>query len=543
MNFFKNPLSILLFYFLIPGCLPVFSQTKILCPGNKEVDSVIDMGIESAKTGNTKTAITLLEKGIALAKSSVCMKGELVANRNLMVLYSHMAEYEKSFEIAKEAEKLAFHLKDYKSVNMILTTKASLYDYLGLYNESLKEYESSLKYAGMIDDPDSRHYQMGFTYYNLAPYYQDTSLEKSGDYLKKARNEIEKIKDDSKEVSLNEKKDMIVSINMNLGIFYNNSENPKQNVQIAESYFTESLKDAENENYTIRNDTKIDLLDAITVFYNKQKNYKKAILYGEKMLSLEKGYSMPYNRKSAYRQLAESYLVTGENQTSQKYLKLYTKLNDSIILAEKKTVEKPISEIISKNEKQYFEKLKITVLTAAALLLCSGFIVFLLWKKRKKELHERYESLIHNLKSGIQEPEPVEKASSKNLKQVQITDETVASLLKKLERFERSNKFTRQDINFAYLANYLGTNSKYLNEILKQYKEKTFTQYINDLRIDYIIKLLYDEPKYREYKISYLAEISGFSTRNIFATIFKKKTGMNPSYFIEKLNESGEHGE
>jgi AraC-like DNA-binding protein len=83
----------------------------------------------------------------------------------------------------------------------------------------------------------------------------------------------------------------------------------------------------------------------------------------------------------------------------------------------------------------------------------------------------------------------------------------------------------------------LGTNSKYLNEILKIYKDKTFSQYINDLRIDYITKLLYEEPKSREYKISYLAEICGFSSREVFAVAFKKKMGISPSYFIENLRK------
>ena len=136
--------------------------------------------------------------------------------------------------------------------------------------------------------------------------------------------------------------------------------------------------------------------------------------------------------------------------------------------------------------------------------------------------------------------EKIEEAETTKTKQVNIADETITSLLKKLDKFESSNKFTRQDINFSYLVNYLGTNSKYLSEILKQHKEKSFSQYINDLRIDYIIKLLYQEPKYREYKISYLAEECGFSSRSFFAKTFKEKTGSSPSYFIENLRSSSE---
>ncbi|KPE52851.1 AraC family transcriptional regulator [Chryseobacterium indologenes] len=36
-------------------------------------------------------------------------------------------------------------------------------------------------------------------------------------------------------------------------------------------------------------------------------------------------------------------------------------------------------------------------------------------------------------------------------------------------------------------------------------------------------------------KISYLAEKSGFSTREVFTVTFKKETGISPSHFIKEL--------
>jgi len=92
----------------------------------------------------------------------------------------------------------------------------------------------------------------------------------------------------------------------------------------------------------------------------------------------------------------------------------------------------------------------------------------------------------------------------------------------------------------VYLANLLNTNTKYLTEIIRQHTGKNFNNYINGLRIQYITEKLYHDPKYREYKISYLAEESGFSSREIFAVTFKKETGVSPSYFIAKL-QGGDH--
>ncbi|ANF52072.1 hypothetical protein A0O34_16800 [Chryseobacterium glaciei] len=172
------------------------------------------------------------------------------------------------------------------------------------------------------------------------------------------------------------------------------------------------------------------------------------------------------------------------------------------------------------------------------------FISFMILKHKKKIRYQRFEKVVDGLRNNALESEKKlninlqhEEFENIALKSTTIADETIASLLNKLEKFEKSNKFTRQDVNFAYLTKYVGTNSKYLNEILKQYKGKSFSQYINGLRIEYIMKLLYEEPKYRAYKISYLAELCGFSSREVFTIAFKKKTDISPSYFIESLQQ------
>ncbi|WP_143885351.1 helix-turn-helix domain-containing protein [Chryseobacterium binzhouense] len=65
----------------------------------------------------------------------------------------------------------------------------------------------------------------------------------------------------------------------------------------------------------------------------------------------------------------------------------------------------------------------------------------------------------------------------------------------------------------------------------------TFNTYINDLKIIYIIHKLYENKQYREFKINYLAEESGFSSPKVFVTAFKKLTGVTPSYYITNLKK------
>ncbi|MCB0742632.1 MAG: helix-turn-helix transcriptional regulator [Ignavibacteriae bacterium] len=138
------------------------------------------------------------------------------------------------------------------------------------------------------------------------------------------------------------------------------------------------------------------------------------------------------------------------------------------------------------------------------------------------------------LKSKIRRQNSIEKHNG-NEELLYLTDDKSKALLKKLIKFEESQQYTNKDVNFSFLANYIGTNSKYLNELLKIHVNKTYSQYINDLRIEYITNLLNHEPKYRDYTISYLAETCGYSSREVFYRNFKKKMRMTPSQFIKNL--------
>jgi len=159
------------------------------------------------------------------------------------------------------------------------------------------------------------------------------------------------------------------------------------------------------------------------------------------------------------------------------------------------------------------------------------------WKRNQRKLHESYETVINNLKKTNDPPAQNVQLEISSEKSINITDETLKMILTKLEKFEKSQKFIKKDLSLTSLANDLNTNTRYLSEIIKQYKGNSYNNYINGLRINYITNKLYENHIYREYKISYLAEACGFSSREVFAVIFKKETGVSPSYFINNLKK------
>lgn len=120
---------------------------------------------------------------------------------------------------------------------------------------------------------------------------------------------------------------------------------------------------------------------------------------------------------------------------------------------------------------------------------------------------------------------------------VKIAKGTIDRLEELFKEFEQSKQFLDSNVNVGLLASQFNTNNKYITYTLKSMYDKDFATYINDLRVNYLIDLLVEEPKYRDYKISYLADLAGFSSHSKFATNFKKIKGMSPSEFIDSLTQ------
>ncbi|MDM1521686.1 helix-turn-helix domain-containing protein [Empedobacter sp. 225-1] len=118
-----------------------------------------------------------------------------------------------------------------------------------------------------------------------------------------------------------------------------------------------------------------------------------------------------------------------------------------------------------------------------------------------------------------------------------ISSKTENDLLRKLEQFEKNNDFIKKDINLAVLSKQFKTNTKYLSEVIKTHRQKPFNTYLNELRINYIVNRLKNEPKYINTKVSYLASDCGFTSHSTFTTIFTQIMNESPSVFVKRIKE------
>lgn len=114
---------------------------------------------------------------------------------------------------------------------------------------------------------------------------------------------------------------------------------------------------------------------------------------------------------------------------------------------------------------------------------------------------------------------------------IQIKQETILQVLEALAKFEKKDDFLKH-VSLHSLAKKCKTNPKYLSKIINTHFQKNFRTYINDLRIQYVLKKLKNDTQFRTYSVKVLAQECGFSTTESFSKAFLKNTGWYPSQYI-----------
>src|SRR5690606_28004057 len=137
-------------------------------------------------------------------------------------------------------------------------------------------------------------------------------------------------------------------------------------------------------------------------------------------------------------------------------------------------------------------------------------IVALLWmyyrfRKNKKLYKLRFEELMNR-----NHAETKVTTEMKSSRKSDLNPEITQQLLKQLEKFEHQKKFLEKDLTLVKMAASFNSNTKYLRKIIFYNRDKGFVDYINDLKIDYIVELLKEDKKYRNYTNKALAEEAGF---------------------------------
>ena len=108
-----------------------------------------------------------------------------------------------------------------------------------------------------------------------------------------------------------------------------------------------------------------------------------------------------------------------------------------------------------------------------------------------------------------------------------------------LHNFEDKKQFLEAGITAVKLAERFKTNPTYLSAFIRESKGLNFSNYITQLRIEYITHKLNSDKEYPKYTIQALAEMCGIASRNNFTEHFKRINGIGVADFIKmKLKDN-----
>ncbi|MGE6356627.1 helix-turn-helix domain-containing protein [Flavobacterium sp. NPDC079362] len=280
--------------------------------------------------------------------------------------------------------------------------------------------------------------------------------------------------------------------------------------------------------------------------YWKTEKYETALPYLKKVDQLfnTKGYLRP-DLREVYEILINYYKAKDNPEIHLYYvdqlLKADRMLNETFkYLVGKINKEYYTQELLIDKEnlkrELFIKNYKYSVLIGFTSIIFSGFIIVTHRNLRNKKIYKkRFEELMLEINDSKDKSKTKEKKEKPIM--LDINSETVAIILKLLDKFENEKKYLDRDWKLSTLSAFFNHNPTYLSAIIHHYKDKRFNQYINDLKTEYIISLLYSNKLVRKYNNKALAEEVGFSTTERFAKAFKKKTGISAAYFIEQIKK------
>ncbi len=237
---------------------------------------------------------------------------------------------------------------------------------------------------------------------------------------------------------------------------------------------------------------------------------------------------------------AKYYMLSGDDRMANEYLK-----KQQVLDSDKYLIGQEISSrIIMELRKEELENRKYKLLFWWCISVASVVVILLLsyqirYRRSKEAINLR--PLQHREELN-EEYSPKPAQHSRSIPETHATEtelnialETETRLIRELSALEQENFFIERDLTLNKLAGRLSSNQKYVSHIIKKYRNLDFNDYLQHKKVNYLLEKINADHSLLDYKLAYLAELSGFSSHSKFTTAFKSVMGKTPSQYIEEI--------
>ncbi len=445
-----------------------------------------------------ETGLKLLD----LAEKSGNDYAHMKANAALSHYYLRIENYRKALSYCIRGIDFIIKLREMKYIFQKVDEIARMTAKLGNSKKALEVYDFYLNLEKKLPPPGS--YIQSVVYMNMAEIYMDAgNFIKAQDYLSRS---------------------LRLCLENNYGF------------RIPRAYYLEgelSLNRMDTLNAILNYEKSLEAAESINAFGLVKST--SAIL-GE-LYEKSNRFAKAYEYKTLHKAILDS-LFSNEKDQRIIILEARRKIKDV-------TQQNKILELEYESQQDRYRNMILIVLSAL-IFTTLAILAYLKLRTKNRILYDRTIELAQ-VQLGLQDQLSIIKngvshnnvpgKNGHNTDQIQTIDEELKNIiLGKLEKLEKSHFFLDQGCNLHQLAEKLKTNHKYLSQVINQEKKSNFNNYINELRINYLLARLLKDEEFRNNKLSYIAVSVGYNNLNTFNAAFKKRQGILPSYFIDQLN-------
>jgi AraC-like DNA-binding protein len=473
--------------------------------------------------------------------------------------YWKRSNYSKALGSYQEGVKLSSKISD---VVQIVKFKANI----ALLNESVGNYQLSIKILkqneAFLDKNESLYEKDQFqnsksnTYTNLGNSYEGYySKNREKSYLLDSAEYYYK-----KSVAYSDKFiDNKTTAKLSLGNIY---VFKKDFTNAEKIYYDISFYAKQVDNESLYQVACFNLGD----LYYSIKKYDKALIFLKKVDSISqknKTVDISFFR-SNYIQ-AKIYSIKNEPELAYKHSKLYLdsyekyegNLRDEALEVNYKLGTADLSgEMLSVQEKYKYEVFWNKALKIFYVILVIGIVFFLIKNIRdKNKAQKKMNALIEEFKANLEKkelekteieqvaaettilevPEVEDVVLKKENANLSIDEAKENKIVEKLLILEEKLEYLNADFTLSYAAKKIKTNTTYLSYVVNKRFGKSFSEYSNELKINYVINQMITNHLYRKYSTQAIAESVGFKNAVSFAKSFRKRTGVSPAQFANNI--------
>ncbi|MGN0236660.1 MAG: helix-turn-helix domain-containing protein [Lepagella sp.] len=107
---------------------------------------------------------------------------------------------------------------------------------------------------------------------------------------------------------------------------------------------------------------------------------------------------------------------------------------------------------------------------------------------------------------------------------------------------ESEKPFCSPDLNLSQLSQLVGSNSKYVSQVINDVFKKNFATLVNEYRINLACDRFANDEEFGNYSIEGIGQSVGFRSGANFTSVFKKFTGISPSVYRKLSYENRKPG-